>query len=190
MRKCASPRDRRCTAFMLLRQASYGKKERLVGDMLDKETYYLKKMKLLMLQIFNMVMKTEETALKETASSHNISVSEMHTLVAVGRGEPKTMSTVAGELLINVSTLSIAINKLEKKGYVERIRTEADRRVVRIALTSKGRKALEQHERFYFDLVEEACRDMDDREKKIFIQSLENMSQFFSKKLLSYTESE
>ena len=143
--KRASPRDRRCTAFMLLRQASYGKKERLVGDMLDKETYYLKKMKLLMLQIFNMVMKTEETALKETASSHNISVSEMHTLVAVGRG---------------------------------------------IALTSKGRKALEQHERFYFDLVEEACRDMDDREKKIFIQSLENMSQFFSKKLLSYTESE
>ena len=115
MRKRASPRDRRCTAFMLLRQASYGKKERLVGDMLDKETYYLKKMKLLMLQIFNMVMKTEETALKETASSHNISVSEMHTLVAVGRGEPKTMSTVAGELLINVSTLSIAINKLEKK---------------------------------------------------------------------------
>ena len=76
-RKRASPRDRRCTAFMLLRQASYGKKERLVGDMLDKETYYLKKMKLLMLQIFNMVMKTEETALKETASSHNISVSEM-----------------------------------------------------------------------------------------------------------------
>ena len=157
--------------------------------MLDKETYYLKKMKLLMLQIFNMVMKTEETALKETASSHNISVSEMHTLVAVGRGEPKTMSTVAGELLINVSTLSIAINKLEKKGYVERIRTESDRRVVRIALTSKGRKALEQHEKFYFDLFEEACRDMDDQEKKIFIQSLENMSQFFSKKLSSYTES-
>ena len=157
---------------------------------LDKETYYLKKMKLLMLQIFNMVMKTEETALKETASSHNLSVSEMHTLVAVGRHEPKTMSTVASELLINVSTLSIAINKLEKKGCVERIRTEADRRIVRIALTAKGIKALEQHEKFYYDLVEEACRDMDDREKKLFIQSLENMSQFFEKKLSSYTENE
>lgn len=156
--------------------------------MLDKETYYLKKMKLLMLQIFNMVMKTEETALKETASSHNLSVAEMHTLVAIGRHEAKTMSTVAGELLINVSTLSIAINKLEKKGYVERIRTEADRRVVRISLTSKGRRALEQHEKFYFDLVEEACRDMDEKEKRLFIQSLENMSQFFENKLTSYAE--
>ncbi len=154
---------------------------------LDKETYYLKKMKTLMLQIFNMVEKTEETALKETANSHNLSVSEMHTLVAIGRHEPKTMSTVAGELLINVSTLSIAINKLEKKGYVERIRTEADRRIVRITLTAKGKKALEQHEKFYYDLVEESCRDMDEQEKKLFIQSLENMSQFFEKKLSSYT---
>ena len=144
-------------------------------------------MKTLMLQIFNMVEKTEETALKETANSHNLSVSEMHTLVAIGRHEPKTMSTVAGELLINVSTLSIAINKLEKKGYVERIRTEADRRIVRITLTAKGKKALEQHEKFYYDLVEESCRDMDEQEKKLFIQSLENMSQFLEKKLSSYT---
>lgn len=156
--------------------------------MLDKETYYLKKMKLLMLQIFNMVVKTEETALKEAANSHNLSVAEMHTLVAVGKHDPDTMTNIASKLLINVSTLSIAINKLEKKGYVERIRTEEDRRVVRIKLTNKGRKALEAHEKFYFDMVEEACGDMDEQEKRIFIQSLENMSEFFMKKLSSYEE--
>lgn len=156
--------------------------------MLDKETYYLKKMKLLMLQIFNMVVKTEETALKEAANSHNLSVAEMHTLVAVGKHDPDTMTNIASKLLINVSTLSIAINKLEKKGYVERIRTEEDRRVVRIKLTNKGRKALEAHEKFYFDMVEEACGDMDEQEKRIFIQSLENMSDFFMKKLSSYEE--
>lgn len=156
--------------------------------MLDKETYYLKKMKLLMLQIFNMVVKTEETALKEAANSHNLSVAEMHTLVAVGKHDPDTMTNIASKLLINVSTLSIAINKLEKKGYVERIRTEEDRRVVRIKLTNKGRKALEAHEKFYFNMVEEACGDMDEQEKRIFIQSLENMSEFFMKKLSSYEE--
>ncbi len=156
--------------------------------MLDKETYYLKKMKLLMLQIFNMVVKTEETALKETANSNNLSVAEMHTLVAVGKHDPDTMTNIASKLLINVSTLSIAINKLEKKGYVERIRTEEDRRVVRIKLTPKGRKALEAHEKFYFDMVEETSKDMDEQEKRIFIQSLENMSEFFTKKLSSYDE--
>ena len=54
--------------------------------------------------------------MKETAESGELSVSEIHTLVAVGRRAPKTMSTIAQDLLINVSTLSIAINKLEKIG--------------------------------------------------------------------------
>lgn len=151
--------------------------------MLDKETYYLKKTKLLMLQIFNMVMKTEEVAIREAADSQNLSVAEMHTLVAVGRRGAKTMTTIAGELRINVSTLSIAINKLEKKGCVRRIRNEEDRRVVRISLTAKGRRALDQHEKFYFDMVEEACGSMDEQGKRIFIQSLENMAEFFEKKL-------
>lgn len=151
--------------------------------MLDKETYYLKKTKLLMLQIFNMVMKTEEVAIREAADSQNLSVAEMHTLVAVGRRGEKTMTTIAGELRINVSTLSIAINKLEKKGCVRRIRNEEDRRVVRISLTAKGRRALDQHEKFYFDMVEEACGSMDEQGKRIFIQSLENMAEFFEKKL-------
>ena len=83
--------------------------------MLDKDVYYVKKLKQQMLSIFNMVMKTEEMAMKETAESGELSVSEIHTLVAVGRRAPKTMSTIAQDLLINVSTLSIAINKLEKK---------------------------------------------------------------------------
>ena len=151
--------------------------------MLDKETYFLKKTKLLMLQIFNMVMKTEELALKESTLDTDLSVAELHTLVAIGRHEEKTMSAIASQLLINVSTLSIAISKLERKGYVKRIRNKRDLRVVRIRLTDKGLEALRRHEAFYFDLVEEACGDMDEAEKKIFLQSLENMVGFFEKKL-------
>ena len=67
--------------------------------MLDKDVYYVKKLKQQMLSIFNMVMKTEEMAMKETAESGELSVSEIHTLVAVGRRAPKTMSTIAQDLL-------------------------------------------------------------------------------------------
>ena len=140
-------------------------------------------MKLLMLHTFNMIMKTEEAALKETDLSDDLSPSEMHTLVAIGRHAPKTMSTVAAELLINVSTLSIGVNKLVKKGFVQRIRTEEDRRVVMISLTEKGIRALEQHEKFYFDMVEHASAGMSDEEKQLFIQSLENIYGFFERKL-------
>ena len=151
--------------------------------MLDKDVYYVKKLKQQMLSIFNMVMKTEEMAMKETAESGELSVSEIHTLVAVGRRAPKTMSTIAQDLLINVSTLSIAINKLEKKGFVMRIRDDADRRIVRISLTEKGRAALERHEQFYYRIVDEAIRDMDNVQKRVLVRSMGHMADFFSAKL-------
>lgn len=49
----------------------------------------------------------------------------------------KTSSEVAKELSITVGTLTVAINNLVKKGYVERIRSEDDRRVVKLGLTKK-----------------------------------------------------
>ena len=145
----------------------------------------------LMLQVFRTRMSFRR-AMQRTLKRNNagITFEMLQILSSLWHEQGITQQVLAERTAKDKACLTNLMNNLEKKGYVERIRTEADRRVVRIALTSKGRKALEQHERFYFDLVEEACRDMDDREKKIFIQSLENMSQFFSKKLLSYTESE
>ena len=153
--------------------------------MLDKDMYYVKKLKKQLLSIFNMVIKTEEHAMRETADDNELSVSEIHTLVAVGRKSPKTMSSIAQELLINVSTLSIAINKLEKKGFVTRIRDEADRRIVRISLTEKGAEALARHEQFYFRVVDEAIRDMDNGQKRLLIRSMDHMLNFFESQLSS-----
>ena len=47
------------------------------------------------------------------------------------------MTHVANILEINVSTLTTTINKLVKKGYVERLRDDKDRRIVKIGLSEK-----------------------------------------------------
>ena len=60
----------------------------------------------------------------------------MHTIEAIGMYK-KTTTEVAKELSITVGTLTIAINRLVKKEYVERIRSEDDRRVVKLGLTKK-----------------------------------------------------
>lgn len=155
--------------------------------MLDKETYYKKKLKTLLLYTFNMVVKTEETFMRVTSQNNDLSVAEIHTLVAVGRKQPKTMSEIAAELLINVSTLSISIKKLESRGFVRRLRAPEDRRIVRIELTAKGRKALEDHEKFYYDLVDEAIRDMSEEEKQIYIQATEHLMDYFENKLVEFS---
>ena len=74
-------------------------------------------------QLFSNVIKVEETVMKKS-KAHNLSVTEIHTLEAIGKGEPKTMTHVAETLKINVSTLTAAINKLVTKGYVNRFRIQ------------------------------------------------------------------
>ena len=96
----------------------------------------------LMVEIFNDILTIEQTALKKGAFS-DLSVTEMHTIEAIGMYHPRTMSEVAQDLKITVGTLTTAINRLVKKEYVERKRVEDDRRIVQISLTKKGKLATE-----------------------------------------------
>ncbi len=151
--------------------------------MLDKESYYLKKMKTQILRIFLLVSKSEDLSLKSLSTGSDLSAAEMHTLVVIGRSSAKTMSEIAQELLINVSTLSIAINKLEKKGYVRRIKNETDRRVVRIVLSAKGKRALSEHESFYYDIIREISSHMSDAEKREYIRMLSGLEELLTERL-------
>ena len=151
--------------------------------MIDKETYYLKKLKSQFLNIFLLAQKSEDMAIKDIKTGSDLSVSEMHTLVVIGRKQPKAMSEVASELMISVSTLSIAISKLESRGYVRRIKSESDRRVVRITLSAKGRRALEEHEQFYFDLISAYMQDMTDEEKKEAVRTLSHIQKLLTTQL-------
>ena len=64
----------------------------------------------------------------------------MHVIEAIGIEAPKNMSSIARELSVTVGTLTIAMNSLVKKGYVERTRGLEDRRVVYISLSEKAEK--------------------------------------------------
>lgn len=151
--------------------------------MLDKDSYYLKKMKTQLMRIYLLAAKSEDFALKTLTTGSDLSAAEMHTLVVIGRSTLKTMSEIAQELLINVSTLSIAINKLEKKGYVRRIKNESDRRVVRIVLSEKGKRALSEHENFYYDIIREISSDMSEPEKREYIRMLSGVEKLLTKRL-------
>ena len=93
----------------------------------------------LLIQLFNDILHIEENSLKNI-DLMDLSMTEIHTIEAVGIKDAKTMGEIAHDLRITVGTLSAAITKLIKKGYVERKRTEEDRRVVLVSLTSKGEK--------------------------------------------------
>lgn len=53
-----------------------------------------------------------------------------------------TIGELAGEMYLHISTVSVLLDRLEERGLVERERSTADRRVVRLQLTRSGREIL------------------------------------------------
>lgn len=131
-----------------------------------------------MVEIFNSVLEIETMALRRSTVS-NLSITEIHTLDAIGTVGSKTMTQVASTLRVSVSTLTIAIGRLEKKGFVKRFRIEEDRRIVKVELTHLGREAVRQHESFHLEMVEQAAGSLSKEEQQILLQSLNNIRSFF-----------
>lgn len=135
----------------------------------------------LLVQTFNDILKIEQKALAESVLK-DLSITETHTIEAIGMYEVKTMSEVAQNLKITVGTLTTAINKLVKKGYVERNRCEEDRRSVKIKLTRKGKLAYRIHEKFHHEMIKSSIEGLSQEEEDVLIRSLEKLNEFFKSK--------
>lgn len=131
-----------------------------------------------LVKLFNEIMDIEEKAII-TEEFKDISNNDMHVIEAIGKGEGKSMSAVAKLLSVTVGTLTIAINNLVKKGYVNRMRSEEDRRVVLISLSKKGERAYDHHEKFHDEMVQATLKGMNEEQVEVLVQALQNLSGFF-----------
>ena len=127
----------------------------------------------LLVDVYTDILKIEENAFKAGQFS-DASIKEVHTVEAIGMYEPKT---------ITVGTLSVAINNLVKKGYVERYKSEDDRRLVKVGLTKKGRLLYRVHAQFHLDMVNSCTDDFSSQELEILEKALEKLNVYFSGKL-------
>jgi len=130
-----------------------------------------------LVSVFNDILVIEESELKKSQFK-DLSITEMHTIVAIGMYKKKTTTEVAKELSITVGTLTIAINRLVKKEYVERIRSEDDRRVVKLGLTKKGKLLYRVHQHFHREMVKGVLSQMSPEEEQALLKALKNLHDF------------
>ena len=133
-----------------------------------------------LVRLFREIMDQEQKAII-TEQFRDITNNDMHIIEAIGIEEPRNMSSVAKSLSVTVGTLTIAVNALVKKGYVDRVRSEADRRVVLLSLTEKGGKAYYHHEKFHRDMVDAVIGLLSPEEQVVLAKALTNLSEFFRK---------
>ncbi|GCD09358.1 MarR family winged helix-turn-helix transcriptional regulator [Clostridium tagluense] len=135
----------------------------------------------LLVETFNDILQIEHKALKEGILK-DLSITEVHTIDAIGMYEYRTMTEVSQDLKITLGTLTTAVSKLLKKGYVDRKRGEEDRRSVMIALTRKGKLAYRIHDKFHSHMVHATIDVLNEEEEEVLIKSLEKLNNFFKEK--------
>lgn len=132
-----------------------------------------------LVHLFNEIWQLEKEAII-TGEFTDITNNDMHIIEAVGM-EGGNMSSIASKLNITVGSLTTSMNSLVKKSYVERERSDKDRRIVYIHLTSKGRRAYKHHEQYHEDMTNAVLSVLDKDELPVLAKALEELSVFFRK---------
>lgn len=73
------------------------------------------------------------------------------------------------------STVSVAITKMEKEGFVKRVQDEYDMRATRVFLTKKGLEISNSHKNILSKTDETIMKDIPERDERVAMYVLEKM---------------
>ena len=135
-----------------------------------------------LVKLFRNINTIEEQTMR-TDKYKDVTTNDMHVIEAIGMDGQKNMTSVAKALHVTTGTLTISVNNLVKKGYVNRVRSEEDRRVVLISLTSKGQEAFLHHRYFHEQMIESVVEQLSEEEKQVLEKALRRINQFFTSKM-------
>jgi DNA-binding MarR family transcriptional regulator len=134
----------------------------------------------ILIETYHNIMCVEENFLKNHKRI-NITIREMHLLECVGADPEngKTISEIAEYLKIARPSVTVAVNKLEKKGFIVKRGSDADGRVVKVFLSRRGKAVEMYHHLYHVNMAQELEKVFDDKEKDILIRAIERLNDFF-----------
>ena len=80
------------------------------------------------------------------------------------RGGPRRITELAAEERVTQPAITLLVNRLQERGWVERIPDPSDRRAVLVSLTAAGAEAFERLRAEYRALLHEEMASLDDDE--------------------------
>jgi len=108
---------------------------------------------------------------------YGLTTPQLLTLLAVARLQPVTATAVAREVHLGQPTVTGILSRLERRGWIQRVRGERDRRSISISLTEAGQQALEKAPSLLAPRFREMFRQMQDWEQTQLLSSLQRLAQ-------------
>jgi DNA-binding MarR family transcriptional regulator len=106
----------------------------------------------------------------------DVTFHEIHTIEIIGDLGQATMRELAKKADVKQSTMTVMIDKLIRKGYVERFGSENDRRVVNVRLTEQGRSAYEEHKKAHRNVTQFWLDILNEREREDLLRLMEKIA--------------
>ena len=136
------------------------------------------KIETLLDKFYKTYYKIEEINLNQVIKC--LTTSELHIIEAIGENEI-TMNELSDKIGITMGTASVAVNKLTEKQFLERSRSNTDRRKVFVKLTQKGKVALNYHGNFHSTILERITDDIPKEKLDTFVEVFETIMENLDK---------
>lgn len=94
-------------------------------------------------------MQDHEASVTGQSEFANLSVTQIHYLDAIRHRETMTISELAEHMKVAKPTVTVALEKLERDGYIQKVLSSEDRRVSHVHLTRKGLRISDLHDEIH-----------------------------------------
>lgn len=91
-------------------------------------------------------------------------------------GHADTAADLAREMMTDAGAMTRMLDRLEGKGFLERVRSSEDRRIVKVLLTDKGKELADQMMQVAVDVLNHHLRDFTETELAQFKDFLRRMT--------------
>ncbi|MFZ5428192.1 MAG: MarR family winged helix-turn-helix transcriptional regulator [Thermodesulfobacteriota bacterium] len=109
----------------------------------------------------------------------SLTLPQMHTLEILGQHPALRMKELAAKMGVTTGTLTVTVDRLEKRGLVVRAPNETDRRSFLVELTGKGRALFEEHHKLHLALTRDLAASLADGEAQALTSILRKLTQAF-----------
>lgn len=111
-------------------------------------------------------MERYETETFNNSLLSNLTSTQVHYLDAIFHLEDPKISELASYLNVSKPTVTFALNKMEKQGFVSKIQSDEDRRFFSIQLTPKGKELAKLHDEIHKSYSEIFKQVLNEKELK------------------------
>ena len=135
---------------------------------------------------YRSLLKVEEVMLRHL-SNNSLTLSEMHMLECIGkRAGDVTITDIAQELDVTPPSVTMAVKRLERKGYLTKDRSDEDGRRVRVRLTEEGRRAETAHRYLHRQMLRAVSRALEPAQREALLSALASINEFMRQKVEEY----